>query len=695
MDRELLLRGLALGLATGLAFFGAEELANFALAQPPLRVGELLQLAPLYMLVPGVVGALMGALGARQLALAWWIWAGTATFLLGGRLSFQLAERTLPGWPGFSVALLLCGGFMITALYLTKQREQLRWGGLAGAWTVTVLILVANLNALGSAFSTRALTVDLAILALGAVVAVGVARMVEARTPRPLRITLVAAVVFWVVRIPLPAFFEPSFPQPRARSADKPAILLVVVDTLRADRLTATGAELDLTPNLDRLAERSFVYTQAMSGAGWTLPAFASILTGLEPEHHGAGINDGTRNLQSSLPPGARTLPRYLQRAGYATGGIVTNAWLKGLFGLDQGFDYYDDALGLGHMPLILQPLDQVGLTLLPDRSYTPADRQADKALSFIRSQGATPWFLMLHFMDPHGPYTPPERHLAALPDDYADPVERLYDAEVRFMDEQLGRVLRALPDNTWVVVTADHGEEFSEHPGAYPDQPIPAGTRHGHTVYEELVRVPLVVYRPRALRPGLVDRPVRTTDVLPTLLTLTGQKPRGAIDGLPLFEALGLPVRRELCEHPAPARDCVPGEGPESAKDCIDRCPRAVRDMYLALDQPPGVPVTAWPSIAEAVRYGQERKALRLGPWKLIHGAERDELYNLADDPSETLDLLSMPAPGDGSGLPPLERAQRLGRFLDAQVAGTAPVVQPVIDPETEQQLRDLGYIE
>jgi arylsulfatase A-like enzyme len=695
MDRELLLRGLALGLVTGLAFFGAEELANFALAQPPLLTSELLQLLPLYMVVPALVGAVMGALGARQVALAWWIWAGTASFMLGGRLSFQLAERTLPGWPGFGLALLLCGGAMVGVLYLTKEREQLRWGALAGAWTVTVLILVANLNALGSAFSAQALGVDLAILVLGAAVSLAGAKLVEAGTPKPLRITLVVALTCWIIRLPLPAFFEPQYPEARRPSPDKPAILMVVVDTLRADRLGASGYDLDITPNLDRLADRSFVYTQAMAGAGWTLPAFASILTGMEPDHHGVGINNGERNLQSGLAAGARTLPRYLQRAGYSTGGIVTNAWLKSLFGLDQGFDYYDDALGLGHMPLILQPLDQLGITLLPDRSYTPADRQADKALAYIKSQGATPWFLMLHFMDLHGPYNPPVRHLAVLPDDYADPVERLYDAEIRFMDEQLGRVLAALPDNTWVVVTADHGEEFGEHPDAYPDQPIPDGTRHGHSVYDELVRVPLMVYRPQALRPGLVDRAVRTTDILPTLLSLTDQRDLGAVDGLPLYEALGQPVRRELCEHAPPTRACQPDDDPDAAKACLDHCPRGVRDLYEALDKPPGEPLSAWPSVAEAVRYGQERKALRLWPWKLIHGADRDELYNLADDPSETVDLLSLPAPAGSSGLPPLERASRLMRFLDGEVGGTAPVVTPEIDPKTEQQLRNLGYIE
>ncbi len=695
MDRELLLRGLALGLLTGVAFFGAEELVNFALAQPPLRLGEIFQLLPLYMLVPGVIGAAMGALGAQQVALAWWIWAGTASFLLGGRLAFQLSERALPAWPGFSLGLLVCGGAMVGALYLTRDREQLRWGGLAGAWVVTVLVLVANLNALGSAFSAKALGVDAAILVLGVVVTLSVARIVEAGNPRPLRITLVVAAAVWVLRTPLPAFFEPSYPRAKPPSPDKPAVLLVVVDTLRADRLAATGYDLDITPNLDALADKSFVYTQAMAGAGWTLPAFGTILTGLEPENHGAGINDGERNLQTGLAPGSRTLARYLQRAGYTTGGIVTNAWLKRLFGLHQGFDFYDDALGLGHTPLILQPLDMLGLILLPDRTYTPADRQADKALAFLRSQGATPWFLMLHFMDPHGPYNPPARHLAALPDDYADPAERLYDAEIRFMDEQLGRVLRALPDNTWVIVTADHGEEFGDHPGAYADQPIPAGTRHGHSVYEELVRVPLIVYRPRALRPETIDRPVRTSDILPTLLTLAGQKPRGAVDGLPLYEPLGLPVRRELCEHPAPGASCDPAEHPGDSKACIDRCPRAVRDLYDALDHPPGEPLSAWPSIAEAIRYGQERKALRLWPWKLISGPDRDELYNLADDPSETVDLLSSPSPAGSGSLPPLERAQRLSRFLDTQVKGTAPVVAPEIDPKTEQQLRDLGYIE
>jgi hypothetical protein len=694
MDRELLLKGLALGLLTGIALFGAEELVNFALLQAPLTVGEVLALLPLYMAVPGLVGAVMGGFGARNVAVAWWLWAGTASFLIGGRLSFQLAERSIPGWPGFSLALLVCGAAMVAALFLTRDREQLRWGALAGAWTVTIVGLVVNLNALGAAFSAKALAVDLGVLLLGVMVSLGVARIVEAGTPRPLRLALVAAVGFWLLRLPLPALFAPEFPRPKAKS-NQPPILLVVVDTLRADRLGVAGYSPSITPNLDKLADRGFNYTQAMAGSSWTLPSFASILTGLEPVHHAVGINDGEKNLQSGLAPGSRTLARYLQGAGYTTGAIVTNAWLKRLFGLNQGFDYYDDALGLGHMPLILQPLDQIGLTLFPDRSYTPADRQADKALAFIESQGATPWFLMLHFMDPHGPYTPPARHLAGLPQDYADPVERLYDAEIRFMDEQLGRILRAVPDDTWIVVTADHGEEFGDHASAYPNQTIPQGTRHGHTVYQELVNVPLVVFRPRELRPRVIDRPVRTADILPTLLVLAGQRANGSLDGLPLYEALGQPIHREFCASPLPAADCASDQGPNAAKACIDPCPRAVRDIYQALGHPIGEPITAWPSVAEAIRYGQERKAIRLGPWKLIHGPDRDELYNLDDDPGETVDLLSTPVPVDATGLSPLDRARLLARFLNAESTGTVPIVQPEIDPETEQQLRILGYIE
>ncbi len=693
MDRELMLRGLALGVVTGLALFGAEDLVNFALFQPPLTVVEVLTLAPLYAVLPALIGGVMGALGARNVALAWWIWAGTGGFLLGGKFSFQLMERGLPGWPGFPVGMVCCGVVLVAALFLTRDKEQLRWGALAGAWVCTVVGLVANLNALASAFSAQALAVDFGILVLGGVVTLGVARMVEARTPDVTRITALVAVACWLVRLPLPTLMEPSYPPPAPR-AQKPPVLLIVVDTLRADHLGAYGYDLDITPNLDRLAAKSFVYTQAMSGSSWTLPSFASILTGLEPEHHGAGINDGDRNLGSGLSEDSRTFAGYLRRAGYTTGAIVTNAWLKSLFGLDRGFDYYDDSLGLGHMPLALQPLDELGLELLSERAYTPAERQADKAIAYVRSQGRSSWLLMVHFMDPHGPYTPPERHLRGLPNDYADPVERFYDAEIRYADEQIGRLLASVPDNAWVIVTSDHGEEFGDHPDAYAGQPVPPNTRHGHTLYEELVRVPLIVFKPRNLRPGLVDRPVRTTDILPTLLEVAGVKARSALDGLPLFEPLGQPVRRVLCEKEAPPSTCG-GTAAAERPECIDPCPRAVRDLYEALDHPVGTPVSAWPSVAEALRYGQERKALRLGSWKLIHGPDRDELYNLSDDPSETNDLLSQPAEATFGRLPPVERAHRLGRFLDADVAPAVPVVTPTLDSETQRQLRELGYIE
>ncbi len=636
-------------MTTGVAFFGAEELVNFALLQPPLTPTEVLALLPLYVVVPGLVGAIAGARTRDPLPVCAWIWTGTATFLLGGRLCFQLAERTLPAWPGFGVALVLCGGAMVATRVLLRNREALQWGALAGAWLVTALGLVANLNALGSAFSGTALLVDLAVLALGALLALGLGWFLRARDPRPLRSISILAVLFWILRLPLPALVVPGYPDP-APAREAPPILLVVIDTLRADRLSAYGQVRDLTPNLDRLADRGWVYQQPMSGAGWTLPGFASILTGLAPDHHGAGVNNGSRNLGTGLRSGSQTLPGLLKEAGYTTGAIVTNAWLKRLFGLDQGFDYYDDALGLGHMPLILQPLDQVGLTLLPDRSYTPANRQADKALAFLAAQGEGAWFLMLHFMDPHGPYNPPERHLEGLPEDYADPIERLYDAEIRFADEQLGRVLEALPKNAWVVVTADHGEEFGEHPDAYPGEPIPPGTRHGHSVYEELVRVPLLVATGAGSPGASVTRAVRTVDILPTLLKVASQPIPQGLDGLPLYEALGQPVED---------------------------------------------PVAPWPSVAAAIRYGQERKALRLWPWKYIQGEDHEELYNLANDPGEQVDLLSREVPETGDGPMPHDRARQMARLLDSEPRVEIPDDAPEIDPRTEQQLRELGYIE
>jgi arylsulfatase len=582
-------KGIQEGAAWGLAFFGLEEVFSFALKQPGLTWTEVFTLLPIYLLIPALAGAAAAALGAQALVRSWVIWGGLSAFLLGGKFAHILSERALPGIAGFPLAAFGIAGGVWLALRITQNRPRLRWGGLVAAWLLTVGGLTANLGALASPTSKEALIWD-----GGIALCAGLAGLIAARkcTANGLRMALGLAVLSWGLRGPVAWWTAEA--RPASSTHAGPPMVLIVVDTLRADHLGIGGHTGETSPTLDALGESGWVFTQAQSASSWTLPATASLLTGRIPSRHGAGANLGTGNSNHGLNGSVPTLAESLSKAGYTTGGIVTNPWLKRLYGLGRGFDYYDDALGLGHNPLILQPLDMLGAAILQDRYYTPADRQIDKALEFVEGQGDSGWFLFLHLMDPHGPYNPPAEHLRGRDSDFTDPVQRQYEAEIRFVDGELKRLFEALPETAWVVLTSDHGEEFGEHAGAYAEQPIPSNTRHGHTLYQEVVHVPLIV-RPPGGRAGVrVTLPVATLDVAATLAQIGGTDLGPESDAQALSEVFGTG---------------------ESSNRTV---------------------------LSEALRYGVERKALRQDQMKLIQSATRSELYALDSDPLESTDLAS-----------------------------------------------------
>ena len=571
------------GALWGLAFFGLEEVFSFALKQPGLSLEEALFLLPIYMLIPAIIGVCAARLGAKGLTQSWVIWGGMAAFLLGGKFAHILSERALPGMAGFPIAAFSVAIGVWIALRLSRDRPALRWGGLVAAWLLAVGGLTANLGALASPTSTEALIWDASIAVCAGLVGLIVSRQ---SSPNPRKMALYLAIGAWGLRGPAALWSNQSIPDASTHTA--PPIVMIVVDTLRADHLGVGGYAKQTSPNIDALGNAGWIYTQASSASSWTLPATASLLTGRIPSRHGAGANLGTGNSNHGLNATVPTLAEVLRKAGYTTGGIVTNPWLKRLYGLSRGFSYYDDALGLGHNPLILQPLDMLGLHILQDRYYTPANRQVNKALDFVKSQGENGWFLFLHLMDPHGPYNPPAHHLRGKDSDFQDPVVRQYDAEIRYVDAELKRLFEALPDNAWVVLTSDHGEEFGEHPEAYSDQPIPANTRHGHTLYQEVVHVPLLLRPPGGQNGVSVDTPVASLDLAETLARIGGTSLGDDADAQGLAEVLG--------------------NGATVAR----------------------------PVLSEAIRYGIERKALRENAVKLIQSTAENELYLLDSDPTE-----------------------------------------------------------
>jgi len=283
----------------------------------------------------------------------------------------------------------------------------------------------------------------------------------------------------------------------------RPNVLLVTFDTTRADRVGFAGAFASghpgVTPSLDALAKTGTAFTTAIASQPLTAPSHASILTGLQPFHHGLR-NNGAFVLDASHA----TLARRLHDAGYATHAIVASYVLDHRFGFDQGFDAYDDDLGGGR---------ELGARAI-----------ADKALRWLALQKPErPFFLWLHFYDPHAPYTPPADVAWAFPND-------AYAAEIHYADRELGRVLDALRaahalDDTLVVFTSDHGEAFGEH-----------GERgHGLFVYDETTRVPLLFAGPHVPRGRTIDTVARHVDLVPTILDLLGINAQN-LDGTSLF---------------------------------------------------------------------------------------------------------------------------------------------------------------
>jgi len=304
-------------------------------------------------------------------------------------------------------------------------------------------------------------------------------------------------------------------------------VLVIGVDTLRKDALSVYGGRAEVTPNLERLSSEGTVFIRAWSQAPWTVPSFASMLTGVYPADLGPTF------ATDQLPESATTLGEILLPAGFATSVICGNAYLgNDASGFHQGME------GLWYR-----------------LSATPSD-SVEKAMDFIARSKDRDWFLFLHYMDPHGPYDPPQEYIDKLCDPGysgkyqtafedgrewqlvtsippAEDVRRarcLYDAEVADLDASIGSLFTFLDesgllDDTLIVLAADHGEEFFEH-GQF---------EHGQSLYEEQVHLPLIVWGPGFSRGRRLDASVGNIDIAPTILTYLDMPVGEGLRGIPL----------------------------------------------------------------------------------------------------------------------------------------------------------------
>jgi len=283
-------------------------------------------------------------------------------------------------------------------------------------------------------------------------------------------------------------------------AAKQPNVVLISIDTLRADHVGAYGHPGDITPHLDALASEAVRFEEILSPVPLTLPAHSSMLTGAIPPVH--GIHD---NLSTGLSDDVLTLAELFKASGYTTGAVVSSFVLDARFNLDQGFDFYDDDFREEHK-----------IAFLSERK---GDETALVATDWIRANQESPFFLFLHFYDPHDDYAPPEPFASRFEDDP-------YAGEVAFTDAMVGRVIDQLReldlfDSTIIAVTGDHGEMLGEH----------GELTHGFFLYESALAVPFILKAP-GLAPSVVSERAGLIDVAPTLAGLAGLRFDDSVQG-------------------------------------------------------------------------------------------------------------------------------------------------------------------
>jgi arylsulfatase A-like enzyme len=421
----------------------------------------------------------------------------------------------------------------------------------------------------------------------------------------------------------------------------RPNIILITLDTTRADHLSFYGYHRRTSPNLAELVDESVVYTNAIAPSSWTLPSHASLFTGKFTASHGAQYDpDGPLRISDAisgpeawqnyrargLAQNEVTLAGILKEAGYSTGAVVGGPWMKKIFGLNKGFDFYDDR--------------EIGTV-----NGRLAGQISASASQWIDKLRGDDFFLFLNYFDPHTPYQAPEGFSRAFLPKSTDLSGRkptleeyiaLYDSEILYMDHYIGLLLSKLKadnlyDETMIIVTADHGELFGEH-GHFG---------HGKHLYQEEIHVPLFIKYPGGeVLPSRTDVQVQLNDIMAIILERLGIPiPQGIQAGVP--PQIGHPLLSEVSSLPAFS------------------------------------PYGAW-------------RAIFGGDFKFTWNSKGNNLlFNLKDDPRENKNLVN-----DKPGLAKRMMSD-LNQYLEKlPEPGPASEAQD-LDEDTKKALRSLGYIE
>ena len=409
---------------------------------------------------------------------------------------------------------------------------------------------------------------------------------------------------------------------------DRPNVLVVIIDTLRADHLGCYGARTGATPNMDRLAAEGVRFSTCVSAVPVTLPSVSTIITSAYPPYH--GVRD---NSVFTLDHSLITLAEVFNEAGYATGAVVGAHVISKGTGVEQGFDHFDSDFGDNYAKeSSLEP----GKAREVGETQRRAGEVTDRALEWLEEE-RRPFFLLVHYFDPHWPYDPPPEFGRRFS-------QSIYVGEVGYTDSRLGLLLDAAEEaagesDLIIALIADHGEGLGEH-----DE-----EQHGYLIYDSTLLVPFIVSYPGVVAPGLrVDEQTSTTALSPTVLELAG-----------------LPVPEEW-QGTSHAREIRVGGSRKPPR----------RPCYIETYR---------------TRYSfnwSELVGIRHNGWKMIR-APKPELYDLTADPKE-LENLYGKEPG---------RVETMEQALDemlAAIRGPLDDLQPArdIDEEEVRMLKTLGYV-